>query len=135
MWVDFRHEIDGQSRLYHTTFVVKKPPDRPKASILVLAATNTWLAYNSKPFPITPVELLQRWGTAGIDNSPGNPPAYSCYLNHRPGQPTIRWASTPRGLVPVPTCSTVPRALATATSCVPNAFFTYGWSSKGTTMT
>ncbi len=86
----FAFEIDGQPRLYHVTFVVKKAKGRPKAKILVLAATNTWLAYNSKPFAVTPVGLHHRWGTAGIANSAGNPPTYSCYLNHRAGQPTYQ---------------------------------------------
>ncbi len=86
----FRFEIDGMPRLYHVTFVVKKRPDAPKAPILVIASTNSWLAYNSTSFPISPPGLLYHWGTGGITNSPGNPPAYCMYRNHRAGQPAYK---------------------------------------------
>ncbi len=87
----FRYELDGTPRMYHVTFVVKKPKDRPKAPILVLAATNTWAAYSCVPFPVTPPGLHHNEGLGGFaTNSPGNPPAYSMYRNHQAGQPAYQ---------------------------------------------
>ncbi len=86
----FRFEIDGVPRVYHDTFVVKRAPDAPKAPILVIASTNSWLAYKATPFAITPPGLHYHWGTAGIANSPGNPPAYCMYRNHHAGQPAYK---------------------------------------------
>lgn len=56
--------------VYEVPFVVRRPASRPKAPVLVLCATNTWLAYSS-PFG-------------------GQGPAFSCYLNHAAGQPTFQ---------------------------------------------
>lgn len=86
----FRFTLDGLERLYHTTFVVRRAKDAPKAPILVLAASNTWLAYNGTPFAITPPELHYFWDCGGITNSPGSPPAYCMYRDHRSGQPAYR---------------------------------------------
>lgn len=86
----FRFEIDGVPRLYHVTFVVKKRPDTPQAPILVIASTNSWLAYKATPFAVSPPGLLYHWGTGGITNGPGNPPAYCMYRNHRAGQPAYK---------------------------------------------
>ena len=86
----FRFEIDGVPRLYDATFVVKKPKDEPKAPILVIASTNSWLAYMATAFPVTPPGLLYHWGTGGITNSPGNPPAYCMYRNHHGGLPAYK---------------------------------------------
>ncbi len=36
--------------IYHITFVIKRPQNQPKAPVLILASTNTWLAYNRGPF-------------------------------------------------------------------------------------
>lgn len=86
----FRFEIDGVPRLYHVTFVVKKRPDAPKAPILVIASTNSWLAYKATSFAPQPPGLLYHWGTGGIVNGPGNPPAYCMYRNHQAGQPAYK---------------------------------------------
>ena len=86
----FRFEIDGVPRVYHVTFVVKRPEGEPKAPILVIASTNSWLAYKATPFAITPPGLHYHWGTTGITNSPGNPPAYCMYRNHHAGQPAYK---------------------------------------------
>lgn len=53
----FRYAIDGQPRIYHATFVVKKPDHRPKSQILVLAATGTWGAY-SATMPAEPLGIV-----------------------------------------------------------------------------
>ncbi|MFH1268066.1 MAG: LamG domain-containing protein, partial [Planctomycetota bacterium] len=86
----FRYEIDGTPRLYHATFIVKKGKDRPKAPILVLGASGTWLAYSATSFPATPAGLNHNWGTGGIANSPGNPPAYCMYRSHQAGLPAYK---------------------------------------------
>jgi len=84
----FHFVLDGKPRLYHVTFIVRKAEERPKAPILVLASTNTWTAYNSTPFGAAPAELHEFCGTSGVQNSPGDPPAFSCYRDHRARQPT-----------------------------------------------
>lgn len=86
----FRFEIDGVPRLYHVTFVVKKRPDVPQAPILVIASTNSWLAYKATSFAPQPPGLLYHWGTGGIVNGPGNPPAYCMYRNQKAGQPAYK---------------------------------------------
>jgi hypothetical protein len=86
----FRFEIDGQPRLYHVTFVVKKRSDAPRAPILVIASTNSWLAYKATSFAASHPGLLYHWGTGGIANGPGNPPAFCMYRNHRAGQPAYK---------------------------------------------
>lgn len=84
----FEYELEGAARAYHVTFLVRRPPSRPKAPVLVLCSTSTWRAYSSTSFAATSPGRHQFWGTDGRPNSPGNPPAYSCYRDHAPGQPT-----------------------------------------------
>ncbi|MBM4000115.1 MAG: LamG domain-containing protein [Planctomycetes bacterium] len=86
----YRYELDGVPRMYHVTFVVRKPRGAPRAPILVLAATGTWGAYSATSFVATPPGLHQNWGTGGIENSPGNPPAYCVYRDHQAGQPAYQ---------------------------------------------
>ncbi len=78
--------------IYDVTFVVRKAPSRPKAKMLVLCATSTWLAYNASSFAMnnTSTEYRQFWGTSGRENSHPDAPAYSCYRSHRHGQPTSK---------------------------------------------
>ncbi|MFV1966062.1 MAG: N,N-dimethylformamidase beta subunit family domain-containing protein [Pirellulaceae bacterium] len=86
----FRFEIDRVPRTYHVAFVVRKHDAAPKAPILAIASTNSWLAYKATPFAVTPPGLLYHWGTGGISNSRGNPPAYCMYRNHQAGQPAYK---------------------------------------------
>ena len=86
----FRFEVDGVPRMYHATFVLRKRKEAPKAPILMIASTSSWLAYMATPFAVTPPGLLYHWGTGGITNSPGNPPAYCMYRNHHAGQPAYK---------------------------------------------
>jgi N,N-dimethylformamidase len=65
-----RISSEGGATLYEVPFVVRRPASRPRAQVLVLCATNTWLAYSS-PFA-------------------GQGPAYSCYTSHAAGQPTFQ---------------------------------------------
>lgn len=77
----FAYEWEGKPCLYHVTFLVRA---REKKPVLVLAATNTWLAYNNRPFakPVSEVvhvnyDLVPFLGT----------PVYSFYRDHPGGQP------------------------------------------------
>ena len=86
----FDFEIDGKPMRYHTTFIVRRPESRPKAPVLVLVSSNTWLAYNSAPFPVNHGPGLLQMGTGGLGNSHPNAPTYSCYSDHHNGQPTYK---------------------------------------------
>ncbi|MFN9341532.1 MAG: N,N-dimethylformamidase beta subunit family domain-containing protein [Planctomycetota bacterium] len=85
-------ELDGQARVHFFTFLVRKPPSTPKAPLLVLCSSNTWTAYNSTPV-LKNLEANQRWfsSTAGGVNVDPLAPAFSCYLNHRAGQPAYQF--------------------------------------------
>ena len=82
----FDYQIDGKPYQYHVTFNVRRPPTRPKAPILVLLSSNTWIAYNAAPFPV-PTTGLRSVSTNGLPNAHPDAPAFSCYLDHRYGQP------------------------------------------------
>jgi N,N-dimethylformamidase len=86
----FDFHIDGKPMRYHTTFIVRRPESRPKAPLLVLVSSNTWLAYNSAPFPVNHGKGLINMGTGGLANSHAGAPVYSCYSDHHKGQPTYK---------------------------------------------
>jgi hypothetical protein len=86
----FRFSLDGQPRLYHATFVVRRASGAPRAPLLVIAATSTWLAYQATPFAITPVALHNFWDIAGITNSRDDAPAHCMYRDHHAGQPAYK---------------------------------------------
>lgn len=86
----FDFEIGGEAKRYHTTFIVRRPESRPKAPVLVLVSSNTWLAYNSAPFPVNHGPGLLQMGTGGLGNSHPSAPVYSCYSDHHNGQPTYK---------------------------------------------
>ncbi len=88
----FRFNLDGEPRMYHATFVVKRPASAPKASVLVIANTSTWLAYRGTPFAITPPGLHHFWDCGGITNSAREPPAYCMYRDHQAGLPAYQVA-------------------------------------------
>jgi N,N-dimethylformamidase beta subunit-like protein/concanavalin A-like lectin/glucanase superfamily protein len=85
-----RFELEGKPQLYHAAFIVRKPKRRKPAPILVLCATNTWKAYSGTPFGKNLPELKQVWGTNGITNNPGDPPAYCFYRGHAAGPGTFQ---------------------------------------------
>jgi hypothetical protein len=90
------------SYLYHAPFVIRRSMSAPRARILVLAAMNTWRAYNSHPFAgLRYNGQFERWSTDGpLDHTgalvPPNPnvpdhPTFSCYREHgAAGQPTFQ---------------------------------------------
>src|SRR6185295_2716624 len=70
------------------TFVVTPHPAKKPAPLLVLCATNTWMAYATTPFAkntVGPATWPRR--AAGLENSHPDAPAYSSYVAHRAGQP------------------------------------------------
>ena len=86
----FDFEIDGKPMRYFNTFIVRRPESKPKAPLLVLVSSNTWLAYNSATFPVNhgPEKIMM--GTGGLASSHPDAATYSCYRDHRAGQPTYK---------------------------------------------
>jgi hypothetical protein len=80
---------DGKPRVYHCTFLVRRPARRRKAPILFVCATNTWRAYSGTPFALTPAEQKQVWGTGGNGRDTGLP-SYCLYRAHAAGQGTYQ---------------------------------------------
>lgn len=83
--------LDGAPAVYDITFIVRRAAHRAPAPVLVLCATNSWLAYASTPFaknvasdPVWPRRSV------GLENSHPDAPAYSSYTYHRGGQPTYQ---------------------------------------------
>ena len=82
--------VNEKPMRYFVTFIVRRPEARPKAPLLVLVSSNTWLAYNSVPFPVNHGRGLINMGTGGLANSHAGAPTYSFYSDHRNGQPTYK---------------------------------------------
>ncbi len=85
-----RWEKDGHEFFQHATWIVRRAPRRRPAPVLLLAATNTWRAYNAAPFGVLRPGLRQICGTDGLPNSAGAPPAFSFYRGHAAGQGTYQ---------------------------------------------
>ncbi len=84
-----RYELEGKPHLYHVSFVVRRAARRKKAPLLLLAATNTWLAYNAAPF--APRGPGPKW----VSNDRVVPPhrdvpVFSFYKKHAGGQGTYQ---------------------------------------------
>ncbi len=84
----------GQQALYHVTFIVRKPENRQPAPILLVCPTNTWLAYNSRPFlrkayqPVTDSQgrlFKETYSNSDrrSEDSGDDVPEFSGYLNHQ----------------------------------------------------
>ena len=83
----------GQDAYYHVTFIVQKSANQKPAPILLVCPTNTWLAYNSRPFfkkqyePVAGFPLFQdRYVNTDRSNGVSSGvdfPDYSCYLGHQ----------------------------------------------------
>jgi N,N-dimethylformamidase len=86
----FDFKLNGKPMRNHTSFIVRRPETKPKAPLLVLVSSNTWLAYNSVPFPVNHGKGLINMGTGGLGNSHPGAPKYSFYSDHRNGQPTYK---------------------------------------------
>ncbi len=86
----FDFKLNGKPMRYHVSFIVRRPESKPKAPLLVLVSSNTWLAYNSTPFPVNHGPGLINMSTGGLANSHPKAPRYSCYSDHHNGQPTYK---------------------------------------------
>ncbi len=86
----FDFVINGEPKRYYSTFIVRRNPEQQKAPVLVLVSSNTWLAYNSAPFPVNHGRELTMMSTQGLASSHPGAPAYSCYRDHQHGQPTYK---------------------------------------------
>jgi N,N-dimethylformamidase len=80
--------FEGAERTYDVTFIVKRARSASPAPMLVLCATNTWLAYSTSPFPDTACvgDVWPRRGV-GLKNSHPEAPRFSSYTAHHAGQP------------------------------------------------
>ena len=85
-----RFNLDGKAQDYPVTFIVRKARSRPKAPMLVLCSTSTWLAYNAAPFAEN-IPPGTNFGTNGHKSSHPEAPAYSCYRDHHAGQPSYQF--------------------------------------------
>ncbi len=85
-----RWEAGGEEFWNHATVIVRRARRRRPAPILLLAATNTWRAYNAAAFGRPRPGPRQLCGTDGLPNSAGDPPAFSFYRGHAAGQGTYQ---------------------------------------------
>jgi hypothetical protein len=85
-----RFRLDGEERLYHNVFIIRKPAARAKAPIAFLCSTNSWRAYAATPFGPTWRGIKKSIGNNGFANSAGDPPAYCFYRPHHAGQGTYQ---------------------------------------------
>jgi hypothetical protein len=76
--------------LYDVPFVITKNASDPKAPIVVLCNTNTWIAYNSAPFAANDNGLGVVYGTDGPLADADKRTGYSCYRTHQRAQPTFQ---------------------------------------------
>ncbi len=81
---------DGADYWQHATFIVRRARRARPAPILLLAATNTWRAYNAAPFGRIRPGPRQVCGTDGLPNQEGDPPAFSFYRGHSAGTGTYQ---------------------------------------------
>lgn len=81
--------IDGKPIDYEVSFVVKRAAGAAPSPLLVLCATNTWLAYRASPFARNDAGALE-WPRQGKGLPSAHPlaPDYNVYTTHRKGQPT-----------------------------------------------
>lgn len=83
-----RFTYQNTSCRYDVTFIVKRARNARRAPMLVLCATNTWLAYSTSKFPDTrDLEAVWPRRGAGLKNSHPEAPRFSCYTAHHAGQP------------------------------------------------
>jgi N,N-dimethylformamidase len=79
----------GKPCVYHVTFLVRNPPDRPKSQVLVVCSTNTWRAYSGSSFAENG-QTDKYWAPGGAKNCTPVAPTYCFYRNHRAEQPTYQ---------------------------------------------
>lgn len=86
----FEYELDGQTLQHNVTVVVRRHRERSPPPILVLAAVNTWRAYNWFPFAANLPPGRHDWGQSSVARrNPNHPyPTHCFYRDHAGGQPT-----------------------------------------------
>ncbi|WP_051237020.1 N,N-dimethylformamidase beta subunit family domain-containing protein [Ottowia thiooxydans] len=85
----FEYALNGKPARYDVTFVVKRNRQAPAPKLLVLCATNSWLAYAATPFAasyLQPATWPRR--CTGLPNSHPLAPQQCVYSYHHGGQPT-----------------------------------------------
>ena len=86
-----RFLLDGRPAEYDIAFIVRRAAQRAPAPVLVLCATNSWLAYAATPFAKnTASDPVWPRRSAGLENSHPEAPAFCSYTYHRGGQPTYQ---------------------------------------------
>lgn len=87
----FEYEAAGRTLQHNVTFVVRPAASAPRPPIAVLAATNTWRAYNWFPFAANRPAGRHDWRQASVaaDADP-RVPAGCFYRDHRAGQPSYK---------------------------------------------
>ncbi len=85
-----RYHLDGEERMYHTLFIVRKAASRPKAPIAFLCSTNSWKAYSATPFCPAWPGLKKSIGNNGPAESAANLAAFCFYRVHHAGQGTYQ---------------------------------------------
>ena len=86
----YKYKLNGTDRMYHDLFFVRPKKGAKKPQVCLLAATNTYRAYDYRPFAEVPPGL--KFNDYETGNSPGDPPPpnYSFYGGHRAGHVTYR---------------------------------------------
>jgi hypothetical protein len=83
------YEEAGEARVYYITFIVKKARHKPTAPVLVLVATNSWLAYSASPFAKnTPPNPVWPRRAVGLPDSHPLAPHANTYNFRKGGQPS-----------------------------------------------
>jgi hypothetical protein len=85
---------------YHITFVVTRAAAQPKSDVLLLTPTNTFIAYNSKPFRKTKPGLTQVYVSSRRTDEPlpVDEPGFSAYQPHQSKVPAFHMGTR----VPMP---------------------------------
>jgi hypothetical protein len=76
---------------HHITFVVTKAASKPKSDVVLVVPTNTFIAYNAKPFRGTKPGLVQLSTSSHRTEEPLAPgePGHSAYTPHQSGVPAF----------------------------------------------
>ena len=94
----YHYQWKGKEAHYDVTFFVRNKK-KGKAPILVVATSNTWAAYNSPSFPES--STLDFYPIHDAPECAEEPPVYSCYVDHKAGQPAYQFGNR----VPWPSAS------------------------------
>ena len=86
-----RMQVDGEERISHTLFIVKKAAAAAKAPIAFVFSTNSWRAYSATPFCPAWPGIKMSIPTSGYAADPDDRKAPYCFYRlHRGGQPAYQ---------------------------------------------